>query len=161
MKEYNNTKTLSIIYTVYIMIFAMTCILMYTGWFPWQFNFLRHLFSFLCLFAYFPIVAIIYGSYSYIKTQEIVVPGLLYGLGYLLLAIISFCVWMTAGAGFNYSGTNDWWVSFSLTMFVAVDLYFWIKLPLVVVLSIVSSLITKLIVSQKRAKKVIQHSDDV
>ena len=151
MKGYNNTKTLSVIYIVYIIIFTVTCILMCTDWFPWQFNFLRYLFSFLCLFAYFPIAAIIYGSYSYIKTQEIAAPGLKYGLWYSVLGIIAF--FAGAVARFDVLNASNWRERICLILFLSIDLLFLLRLLINVGLSFLSGFITHLIVSKIKAKK--------
>ena len=157
----SNVKILRVLYAVYFLLLVIVCLLMFNNWLPSKLNFLRDFTVFLCMYGYLPISAIIYGSLCYIKTEDIIIPSLLYGLWYVIVAIIAFFFGMIGGAGYDFAGTNDWWVGVSLFVFLSVDLFFWIKLPLLVVLSIVSGLITKLIVSKKRAKKVIQQSDDI
>ena len=161
MDEYseNNVKLLRILYAVYFLLLLIAGGVTFNDWLPSKLNFLGDLTVFLCMYGYLPITAIIYGSLCYIKTEDIMIPNLLYGLWYVIAAIIAF--FLGATAGFDIMGSTNWWESFSIFVFLSVDLFFWIKLPLLVVLSIVSGLITKLIVSKKRAKKVIQKSDEV
>ncbi len=138
MEEYNYKKTLGIIYIVYIILLATSHVLMDDN----------ILFG---LFAYFPIAAIIYGSYSYIKTQEIAAPGLKYGLWYSVLGIIAF--FAGAVARFDVLNANKWWEKICVSLFLTIDYFFFLELLISVGLSFLSGFITHLIVSKIKAKK--------
>ena len=106
-----------------------------------------------CMFGYLEIGAIYLGHRSYLKTQRIVSSGLLYSIGYVVVALIALC--LDAGGGWSYAGYNDTWANITFTWFIIVCGFIKIKLPLIFILSITSGYLTKVGTEKKVCKETL------